>query len=63
MFLNTKSVYWNDFEGSCAAGDWKIQFWHHKNKLYLKIYKNLKQLLKIVIIFHNITVFTVFYIN
>ncbi len=33
---------------------------HHRNKLHLKIYSNRKQLFKIAILFHNVTVFTVF---
>ncbi len=34
---------------------------HHRNKLHFKIYLNRKQLFSIVILFLNITVFTVFF--
>ncbi len=39
----------------------KIHLRYHRNKLHLKIYSNRQQLLKIVIIFHNITVFIASY--
>jgi len=41
----------------------KIQLCHHRNKLYFKIYSNRMQLFEIVIIFHNIAIFTVFLIK
>ncbi len=44
----------NDAENTAA---------HHSNKLHFKIYSNRKQLFKIVIIFHNIRVFTVCFIK
>jgi len=37
----------------------KIQLCHHRNNLHFKIYSNGKQLFYMVIIFHNINVFTV----
>jgi len=37
----------------------KIQLCHHRNKLHFKIYSNRNRLFEIVIIFHNISVFTV----
>ncbi len=36
---------------------------YHRNKLHFTLYSNRKQLINIVIIFHNITVFTVFLIK
>ncbi len=39
----------------------KTQLRYHRNKLHLNIYSNRQQLLKIIIIFHNITVFIVSY--
>ncbi len=63
-FLSSKSVYYNDFWRSCDTEDWSNDAEntaaHHRNKLHFKIYSNKKQLFKTVIIFHNITVFTVF---
>ncbi len=54
-------------EGSCDTEDWsndaENSAVHHRNKLHFKIYSNRKQLFKIVIIFHNIAVFTVFFIK
>jgi len=53
-------------EGSCDTEDWsndaKNSALHHQNKLHFKLL-NRKQLLSIVIIFHNIGVFTVFLIK
>ncbi len=51
-------------EGSCDTEDWRNDAensaLHHRNKLLFKIYSKRKELFEIVIIFHNITVFTVF---
>ncbi len=51
-------------EGSCDTEDWSNDAensdLHRMNKLYLKKYSNRKKLFEMVIIFHNITVFTVF---
>ncbi len=43
--------------GVMAAENSALSSW---NKLHCKIYKNTKYVLKIVTIFHNISVFTVF---
>ncbi len=54
-------------EGSCDAEDWRNDAensaLHCWNKLHFKAYSRKKQVLEIVIIFHNITVFTVFLIK
>ncbi len=54
-------------EGSCdtedRSDDAKNSDLHSNNKLYLKIYSNRTQVFHIVIIFHNITDFTVFFIK
>ncbi len=54
-------------DGSCDIEDWRNysenSALHHRNKLYFVIYSNRKQLFFIVIIFHNINVFTVYQIN
>ncbi len=64
--LSSKS-YYNYFWRSCDTEDWSNDAEntaaHHRNKLHFKIYSNKKQLFKTVIIFHNITVFTVFLIR
>ncbi len=48
-------------EGSCNTKDWsydaKNVALHHSNTLYFKINSHRKHLFKILIIFHNITVF------
>ncbi len=48
-------------EGSCDTEDWsndaENSAAHHRNKLHFTIYSNRKK------IFHNFTVFTVFWIN
>ncbi len=50
-------------EGSCdMSNDAENSALHHKNKLHFKINSNRKQFF-IVIIFHNITDFTVFFIK
>ncbi len=41
----------------------KINLCHHKNKLDFKIHSNRNTFFKIIMIFHNITVFTVFCLN
>ncbi len=51
-FLTSKSPYYNDLTENSAL--------HHWNKSHLKIYLNRESLFLIVIIFHNITVITVF---
>jgi len=54
-------------EGSCDTEDWsndgENSGLHHRNKLHFKIYSNRKQFFDIVIIFNNITVFTLFLIK
>ncbi len=54
-------------EGSCDTEDWSNDAENsvllHKNKLHFKIYSNRKQLFQIVIIFHNITELTVFFVQ
>ncbi len=53
-------------EGSCDTEDWSNDAGnsalHHRNKLYFKIYSNRQMIFQIVIIFYNITVFSVFLI-
>ncbi len=53
-------------KGSCDTEDWsndaKNSALPHRNKLYLYKFQFRKQLFHIVIIFHNITVFTVFFL-
>ncbi len=52
-------------EGSFDTEDWsndaENSALHHINKLHLKIYSDRKLLVEIVIIFHNISIFTVFF--
>jgi len=53
-------------EGSCDTENWindAEKICHQWNKLHFKIYSNEKQLLYILIFFHNITVFTIFFIK
>ncbi len=51
-------------EESCDTEDWsndaENSALHHMNKLQFTIYSHRKQLCETVIIFHNISVFTVF---
>ncbi len=51
-------------EGSCDTEDWsndaENSAFRHKNKLYFKVYSNRKLIIKVVILFNNISVFTVF---
>ncbi len=52
--------------GECYTEDWSNDVENsalNTNKLNFKIYSNRKQLFYIVKIFHNITVFAVFWIN
>jgi len=48
-------------EGSCDTKYWcnnaENSALHNRNKFYFKIYSNRKQLLQIVILFHNMSVF------
>ncbi len=54
-------------EGSCDTEDWsndaENSALHHRNILHFKIYYNRKWFLYILIIFHNITVFTIFLVK
>ncbi len=52
-------------EEACDSEDWSNDnenylALNHRNKLHFTIYSDRKQLFKIVIIFHNISDFTVF---
>ncbi len=54
-------------EGSCDSEDWSNDAEntaaHHINKLHYTVDSHRKQLFLIAIIFHNITVFTVFLVK
>ncbi len=68
--IMTRNVSWEAnrhimiFEGSCDTEAWsndaENSTLHHRNKLHFTIYSQRKQLFLIIIIFHNITIFTVF---
>ncbi len=66
-FLSINSVYYYDFWRSCDTEDWINDAGntaaHHRNKLQFKLYSNRNYFFKIVIIFHNTTVFTVVLVN
>ncbi len=51
-------------EGSYDTEDWSNDAEntaaHHRNILHFTVYSNRNQLFEIVVIFHNITVFTVY---
>ncbi len=54
-------------EGSCVtkdgSNDAENSDFHHRHKLHIKMYSYRKELFLIAVIFHNITVFTVFMIK
>ncbi len=63
--MSSKSSYDNDFWRSCDTEDWSNDAEntaaHHRNKWPFTVYSIRKQLFQIVIIIlHNITVFTAF---
>ncbi len=54
-------------EGSCDTEDWsydaKNVALHHRNKFHIKYIHRENSFFQILIIFHSITVFTVFFIK
>ncbi len=64
-FLSTSQYIRMISEGSCETGVMmlKIQLCHHRNKLHFELCSNRKELFEIVIMFHNITNITEFFIK